>query len=93
MGDAVPLQMRRAALQIRATLLGWRAAMRYIRSRATPDSRESVDRVTKLALGQLEAVEGNLAADDDLTVQLRAARTEIHGATGHDLADSGEEAG
>ena len=72
--------------------------MADIRAGRIPESRQSVQRVTRQALARLDDIErehaDDLAEDPPGTSQLLAsARSEVQGATFHDLADSGEDAG
>ena len=87
-----------AALGIRAVLVSWRDVMADIRAGHIPESRQSVQRVTRQALALLDDIErehaDDLPEDQPVTSQfLAVARSEVKGATFHDLADSGEDAG
>jgi hypothetical protein len=66
--------------------------MRQIRGGLLPDSRESAQRVTALSLKLLADIRRRypqLDKDARAIALLRAARSEIHGASSHDLADAG----
>jgi hypothetical protein len=85
-------------LEVQVVVVSWRAAMRHVRSGEFGHSSESTFRIGVDALRMLDDIaqkyrERPIADRRDLTRLLAAARAEIHGATHHDLADSGESAG
>jgi hypothetical protein len=84
---------RRVELEIRTVVVSWRAVMRQIRAGYIPESRESVQRISRRALAALDNIERSHAGDPMMLVLVREARSEVHGATDHDLADSREQAG
>jgi hypothetical protein len=88
---------RRARLEIRAIIVFWRDVVADVRAGWIPESRESMQRTTAWAVNQLDRVErsfeGDPAEKADIGQRLREARSEVQGATLHDLSDSGEEAG
>ena len=84
---------RRVELEIRTVVVSWRAVMRQIRAGYIPESRESVQLATAWALAALDNIERSHAGDPITQTLVRDARSELHGSTHHDLADSGEHAG
>lgn len=89
---------RRGALEVRTVLVNWRDVMSDIRAGYIPASRESVARITEWALERLHEIERRYDAAPTsgphrLATLIAEARSEVQGATFHDLADSGEEAG
>jgi hypothetical protein len=91
------MNSKRARLEIRAIVVSWRDIVADVRAGWIPESRESMQRVTAWALGQLDRVERSLDGDPadkaDIHQRLLEARSEVHGAAFHDLSDSGEQAG
>ena len=91
------MDARRARLEIRSLVIGWRDVIGDVRAGRIPDSRESIQRMTTWALVELKRVEGSLVASRTDAAQirelLREARSELQGASFHDLSDSREEAG
>jgi hypothetical protein len=93
MAAAVPANMgsRRAQLEVRTVLVGWRDVMNDIRAGVIPQSRESVQRVTTRALTMLDDIEREYG--ETAVGLVSDARAEVQGATLHELADSGERSG